>query len=346
MLPVGHPRVTHRYDRLLSVAGTPQWIRSQLPALKSALQGRKRAVVGTHMNPDGDALGSALAFSLWLDQIGLEHEVVCQDPPPANLAWLPNVNRILQAPTQKADIGIVVDLEAMSRLGRVATAFEGVDALVVIDHHVPMESPGDLRIVSTQSPATAAILCDLFFDADVEITREMATCLATGIVTDTGSFRYSNTTSHSLHLVARLLEAGARLADIAEAVYMSRRLPAARLTGHVLANMNLECEGRLAWVVVPNDVFERYGATDQDTEGLANELLSVETVQAAAVLREHKPGKIRGSLRSRSQIDVAGVAQQFGGGGHKNAAGVSFDGDIDEAERQLVEALKACLVCC
>lgn len=298
------------------------------------------------MNPDGDALGSALAVSLWLDQLGLDHDVLCQDPPPNNLTWLPFVDRIKSAPTGPADVGIVVDLEAVARLGRVASAFEGVETLVVIDHHVPMESPGDLRIVSTQSPATAAILCDLFFDSDVHISREMATCLATGIVTDTGSFRYSNTTSHSLHLVARLLEAGARMVEIAEAVYMSRRLPAARLTGHVLANMNLECDGQLAWVVVPNPVFERYGASDQDTEGLANELLSVETVQVAAVLREHRPGKIRGSLRSRSSIDVASVAQQFGGGGHKNAAGVSFDGDVHEAERRLVEALKACLVCC
>lgn len=301
-------------------------------------------MVGTHMSPDGDALGSAIAFSLWLDQIGLENEVLCQDAPPSNLNWLPHVDRVRQEPIGGPfDVGVIIDLEAMSRLGRAAPYFEGLPQLVTIDHHIPVESPGDLRIVSTKSPATAAILCDLFFDSDVEVTPEMATCLATGIVTDTGSFRYANTTAHSLHLVARLLDAGVNLAEISEAVYMSRRLPAARLTGHVLSNMRLECGGRLAWVVVPNEIFELYGAADQDTEGLANELLSVETVQVAAVLREHKPGKIRGSLRSRSHFDVAGVAREFGGGGHKNAAGVSFDGDIDKAERQLVEALKLCL---
>ncbi len=295
------------------------------------------------MNPDGDALGSAVAVSLWLDQIGLEHEVLCQDGPPENLKWLPNVGRVRQAPLDdRFDVGVIVDLEAMNRLGRVAPWFEGLP-LVTIDHHIPIESPGDLRIVSTMSPATAAILCDLFFDSEVVVTQEMATCLATGIVTDTGSFRYSNTTAHSLHLVARLLDAGARLADISEAVYMSRSLPAARLSGHVLSNMKIEMDGQLAWVVVPIEVFERFGARDQDTEGLANELLSVATVRVAAVLREHKPGKIRGSLRSRSDFDVAEVAKQFGGGGHKNAAGLSFEGDVGKAAQDLVEALRHCL---
>ncbi len=316
-----------------------------LPELLQALKQGGRIVIGTHVNPDGDALGSALAFSFALDQLGLTHEVYCHHPAPRILEYLPGLERLRQTPEDLTppDLAIILDLEALDRLGPLRTFFESARRTIVIDHHVPHEEPGDLRIVTTTSPATAAILADLFLESEITINADMATCLLTGIVTDTGSFRFPNTTAHCLHAAAALLERGARLNELVEHVYMSRTIPAMRLHGWAMSRLKLDCENQLAWTVIPLSAFEECHASDEDTEGLVNEMLAIGSVQVAAILRESKLGRIRGSIRSRGKIDVAEAARQFGGGGHKNAAGVSFEGDIWDAERALTEALRQCL---
>ncbi len=323
---------------------SPEELKAMWPDLLEEIEKAGSIVVSSHVNPDGDAYGSILGFSLMLDGLGKDHDVVMQHEPPANLAFLPGVDRVKQSSRwSNPDLFVVLDLEATSRLGSsVLPIFENAKRVVVIDHHVPHEQPGDLRIVSTKSPATAAMLYDLF-EGDVVISPDMATNLMTGIVTDTGSFKYPNTTSHCMHVAAALLESGASLRQIIEQVYMTRSLPSVKILGNVLAGMNTACDGQLAWATVPYSMFAESGATDEDTEGIVNEMLAVDGVKIAALLREGVPGKIRGSLRSRGQIDVAAAARVFGGGGHENAAGVSFDGDINQAESQLVEVLKSCL---
>ncbi|MCB0824750.1 MAG: bifunctional oligoribonuclease/PAP phosphatase NrnA [Armatimonadetes bacterium] len=323
---------------------SPQEIREMLPALLEEIHQAESIIVGCHLNPDGDALGSALAFSLMLDQLGKPHEVLCHHAPPRNLQFLPHVDRIKQSTeTQSPDLAVILDLEATHRLGSLEDVFLSAKRTIVIDHHQPHQEPGDLRIVSTYSPATAALLCDLFFDSEIEITPEMATCLLTGIITDTGSFKFPNTTSHSMHVSATLLEKGAKLAQVSEEVYMTKSRASVELLGYCLAHMKLDMDEQLAWTTVPNSVFQQTGATDEDTEGIVNEMLAIESVRVAAILREGKPGKIRGSLRSRGAIDVSQVARVFEGGGHKNASGVSFEGDICDAEEKLVAELRKCL---
>ncbi len=214
---------------------------------------------------------------------------------------------------------------------------------MVIDHHVPHEAPGDLRIIDTGSAATALIITLLLQEMGAEISPEMATCFYTGISTDTGSFRFRNTTSDALKASALLLECGANLEQVSEQIFKNRQLYSARLLGHALETMKLDMDDRLAWSCLSNRDFEWAHATDEDTEGFVNELLSIETVQIAALLREAKPGKIRCSLRSRRGFDVAAVAREFGGGGHMNAAGCNFEGDLADAEHQVVEGMRRCL---
>jgi phosphoesterase RecJ-like protein len=301
-------------------------------------------LIGTHLNPDGDALGSALAMSHWLTSRGIFNEVVCHHPAPRNLEFLPGVSRIRRAPQQeKHELGIILDLDSLDRLGDTEPFFSGCDRLVVIDHHVPHEAPGDLRIVDTAAAATAILVARLFEALEVEISPAMATCLFTGIVTDTGSFRFRNTTAEALQVGARLLECGADLNLVSEEVFQSKPVASARLLGLVLETMNLEAEDRIAWSVVHHHDFFRFEAKDEDTEGFVNELLSIHSVQIAALAREPKPGKVRVSLRSRGNLDVAAVARMFGGGGHRNAAGCTFEGDLESAMEQLLPGLKACL---
>ena len=215
--------------------------------------------------------------------------------------------------------------------------------MIVVDHHVPTEAPGDLRIVSTGYPATSSILVDLFDACSIPISKPMAECLATGILTDTGNFRYPNTTATSLHQVARLVELGADISKVSEQVYMRRTVASSRLNGYALSQFKLAVRDRLAYVTIPCSEFERVGGNEDDTEGFVSELLGIQGVEAAFLLRESKPGVIRGSLRSRGDVDVAAAARKFGGGGHKNAAGVSFEGSTADAEQSLLAAIETAL---
>lgn len=301
-------------------------------------------LIGTHLNPDGDALGCALAMSHYLDGLKIQNEIVCHHLAPKNLQFLPGVNRIRLQPSQeKYDLGIVLDLDSMERLGNAEQFFTGCSRIVVIDHHVPHEAPGDLRIVDTDSPATAVILTRLLLKLGATITPEMATCLLTGIVTDTGSFRFRNTTAEALSLSAGLLEHGGDIGTVAEEIFQRKPLSSARLLGRALDGLQLDSEDRIAWSALAYRDFEMIGAKDEDTEGFVNELLSIETVQISALLREAKPGRTRCSLRSRAGRDVAAVARVFGGGGHKNAAGCTFDCGPEEAVDLLVPEMRRCL---
>ena len=304
----------------------------------------KKVLIGTHLNPDGDALGSALAMAHYLDQLGVECEVLCHHSAPRNMKFLPTVDRVRQTPSSTGyDLGIILDLDSWERLGDTAGYFTDLPFTIVVDHHVPHEKPGDLRIVETSSAATALILSHLFEDLGAEITPDMATCLYTGIVTDTGSFRFRNTSPDALRQAAILLQHGADFVRVSEEVFQSKQLSSARLLGHLLETMKLDHGNQLAWGSLSNRDFEWAKAKDEDTEGFVNELLSIETVQIAAILREVVPGKVRCSIRSRSTYDVAQVARVFGGGGHKNAAGCTFETNLEEAERLIVEEMRKCL---
>lgn len=301
-------------------------------------------LIGSHLNPDGDAMGSALAVSHFLDGLGIENEVLCHHAPPKNLEFLPGIKRVRQVPKNpKHDLAIVVDLESLERLGSTEQYFHECPRMIIVDHHVPHKKPGDIRIVDVTASATALILTKLFLEVKATFTPQIATCLLTGIVTDTGSFRFRNTTPEALSMAAVLLENGADINLVSEKIFQSKPVAAAKLLGIVLNGMSLACDNRLAWSVVTVDDFARTGSTDEDTEGFANELLSIETVQIAILIREPKPNKVRVSLRSRRGYDVAEIARNFNGGGHKNAAGCTFDLPLEEVVDRVVEKAKQCL---
>lgn len=322
----------------MSIAG------QMAPTFLHEIQSAGSVLIGTHLNPDGDALGSALAVSHYLDSLKIPNEVINHHVPPRNLEFLPGISRVKFAPKhEKHDLGIVVDLDSLDRLGNAQQYFAGCSRTMFIDHHIPIEQPGDVRIVDTTAPATAAILAQLMVALGVEIAPDMATCLLTGIVTDTGSFRFRNTTPESLSLAAMLLEHGGDINLVSEEIFQRKPLSSARLLGYCLEKMVLDCDNRLCWSKLEFEDFEHTHARDEDTEGFVNELLSIDTVDIAALVREPKKGRGRVSLRSRGTYDVAEVARKFGGGGHRNAAGLTFDAFEDDSMDRLVAELKACL---
>lgn len=331
-----------RVFSLLVIQESNPPLTESLSGLLALVEQATDVLIGTHLNPDGDAIGSALAVSHWLTAMGVSNEIVCNNLPPGYLQYLPGQETIRTIPNRQAhDLGIIVDLDSTERLGSCQKFFDSIEKLVVVDHHEPHEKPGNLRIVDPKSPATASILTDLFAlpENPEPITQEMATCLLTGLVTDTGGFRYVNTTSDSLHKAAFLVERGASLFQVMDEVYLNRDEPSVHLLGRALNNMKMAHNKKLAWVILRPEWFEEFGAGEEHTEGIVNEILSARSVVAAFVLRAGKNGKVKGSLRSKGTLDVAKIAQKIGGGGHKNAAGVTIENTLEGAEAIVLEAL-------
>ncbi len=312
----------------------------------STLRGASSVLISTHQNPDGDALGSALGLAFFLDSLGITCEVVCHHAPPRNLQFLPGIERVKTTADGEYDLGVMLDLGVWDRLGTVQEPMKKIGKIMVVDHHLPHEEPGDVRIIDTTAPATATILTRLLLACDAAISPQMATCLLTGIVTDTGSFRFRNTTPEALSQSATLLEHGADLNLVNEEVFRTKPYASVRLLGIALQHLQVTCNGKLGWSILTSRDFQEAEAHDEDTEGFVNEILSIDTVQIAVLFREPNPGKIRCSIRSRGLLDVAAIAREFGGGGHMNAAGCTFESSMAEAVDALIPRLKACWASC
>ncbi|MDW8051937.1 MAG: bifunctional oligoribonuclease/PAP phosphatase NrnA [Armatimonadota bacterium] len=292
-----------------------------------------------HLHPDGDALGSALGLYHALNALGKPLVVVvCHDPVPELYRFLPDWDKIYvdHPPYSHYDLAIVVDQSQLSRAGRHEALARAARKRLQIDHHVPMERFAEVRVVDTEAAATAELVYRLLRAMRAPITPEVATCLLTGIVTDTFSFKFPNTTPRTLRIAAALQEAGANLSYISEQVFETRSFSAVKLLGLALSTLQRTPDGKIAWVTIPRSAFEAAQAREEETEGIVNFVRSIRGVEVAMILRESSNGKVRASLRSRGKVNVAKLAQQFDGGGHENAAGCSLNMSLAEAEQILV----------
>ncbi|RMG22805.1 MAG: bifunctional oligoribonuclease/PAP phosphatase NrnA [Armatimonadetes bacterium] len=308
-----------------------------------------------HTGPDADTVGACLAMYQVLEAFPATRRVLMHDPVPKNLQFLPHSSVVEVVGTdfepgsawRAADLAVVMDLSVRDRLGRVLPLVEGAHRVVVVDHHEPSgDAFGDLLFIDSSAPATCLILFRIFQALSLPISPGIAQCLLAGIATDTGNFAYANTTPEALQAAAALVERGADLTLINEEVWNKRPLSALQILGRVLTRIESRCDGRVLVSHLTLQDFEELVATDEETEGAVNELLRAETACAVALLRELRPGRVRVSLRSRGAYDVAAVCREFGGGGHRNAAGCTIESSVDEAKRLIREALERCVGSC
>jgi len=312
----------------------------------AAAIGESRSIVlACHVNPDGDALGSLLGLALALIPLGKEMVCLSQDGVPDILRFLPGAEIVVTTTDVPAfDLALVVDSGELARVGEsvkplVARARRVVD----IDHHVTAGAFGDIRVLDAQAASTAEIVYALLQTLGVPITPDIATCLFTGIITDTGSFRFQNVTPNTLRVAANLLEAGAPPAHISENVFENRTFAATRLLGSALSALSQTPDGQIIWTHITAQDFRTIGATDQDTEGVVNYVRGVRGAEVGILFREMETDKIRVSLRSRESVNVAEIAARFGGGGHRMASGCTVDAPLAEAEQAVVRAVQAAL---
>src|SRR5206468_6620366 len=297
------------------------------------IQQRNRFVLTSHARPDGDAVGSALACCQVLRAMGKEADVVLHDGVPRIYRSLPFADQVVQSKVINGayEAAIVLECDSIHR-----TRLEGLENrfLISIDHHVSGRPFAHVNWIDPHAVATAEMVFRLGREAGVKFSPEIATCLYTALMTDTGSFMFQGTNENTFSLARELVLAGADPAHCARGIYFAHSLAKIRLLGEALRN--LTAEGHLAYAWVTQKQMERCEAIEEDCEGLVNYVLSIGGVEVAAFFRELPDGRYRVSLRSKGKLDVAHVAESFGGGGHECASGCSVDGPLAEAVRQII----------
>ncbi len=325
----------------MTTAATDSGVRAQIA---DAIRQRRRFVLSSHVRPDGDAIGSqlAMAFALW--QLGKEVRLVNRDQPPGPMMVFPGVSRIEVAERidDPGDAVIVMECGDLSRTG-----VEGFERgfVINIDHHLGNSNYGALNWFDLSAAACGEMVFDLVRELGATLTTEIATHVYVAILTDTGSFHYSNITPRTFDICRQCMEAGIDPPAIARAIFDSNNLGRLKLFGAVLSGMTLDPSGRVATVYVDENLAQECGGTYDDTEGIVNLPLTVKEIEAVAFFKEAGPDDWRVSMRSKGEVDVNAIAKEYGGGGHKNASGCSATGRFEDLkllfQRKLLQRIEA-----
>lgn len=294
--------------------------------------------ITTHVKPDGDGVGSSLGLCWLLRSLGKEAEVIVRGEVPPAYRSLPGAEEIKDVTSLngKYDAVFVIECSDLDR--------PGIDGLekqftVNIDHHTTSEHFGTINWIDSTASAVGEMIYNLCKAIGGRITKEIAECVYMALVTDTGSFHFPNTSDRTLKVASELIKAGARPEKIGEAVYYNYPWSRIELMRQVLSTVRRDASGRIAMMRQTLAMREEAAAIDGDNNGFVNIPLAAREIQAVVYMREIGQNKFRASLRSKRDINVAKVAEKFGGGGHRNASGLSIEGEWDEAEARIVAAL-------
>jgi phosphoesterase RecJ-like protein len=303
------------------------------------IENKNRFAITSHLRPDGDSLGSSLGLCWLLQALNKDVEVIMRDPAPHSYQKLPGADaiRVTPAVDRPYDGVFVIECSDIDRPGLIDLDKQFV---VNIDHHSTTELFGTVNWIDSTASAVGEMIYNLCKATGVRVTKEIAECVYTALLTDTGSFHYSNTTERTFKIASELVRIGVKPAKSAEAIFGSYHWSKIELLSQVLATARRDESGHVAWMRQTLEMQERTRASDEDADGFVNYPLAVGDVEATALFKESAPGVYRTSLRSKGDVNVAKIAEQFGGGGHRNAAGCTLKGDWDELEQQLIPLLR------
>jgi len=315
---------------------------SVLEQIIELVEKNDRFLITAHQRPDGDSIGSQLALAEGLRWLGKQVDIVNADPYPKSFHFLPGIEEIEIDSQVGSEYEVLFILEC-NNFERSGVAELGQFASVNIDHHPKNDQFCDLNWVDSTASAVAMLIYQLLRKMGVPITREIAINLYVAILTDTGSFQFSNTNSETFAVARDLASAGADPGQIAQSVMMSQSESKLRLLARLLATLDFDPTRRISWIYLDRDMLQATGASHEDTEGVVNYALSVEGVLLCAFFREEEHRFFRVSLRSKDGLDVGSVAESFGGGGHRNAAGLSVEGSFEEVRTRVLAQLTSLL---
>jgi phosphoesterase RecJ-like protein len=312
---------------------------AQIQQIVDAIGSRQRFVISSHARPDGDSIGSQLAMAYALRALGKHATVVNADPAPPPLMAFPGVPDTQIATQVEGQFDAAIIMEC-GDLGRTGVA--GLDRFfaINIDHHPGNTAYGQINWFDPSAAACSEMVFDLVRALGVPLTIEIATHIYLGILTDTGSFHYSSISPRTFDMCRECLEAGVDPVTVARNVYDSNNMGRLKLFGSVLSAMQIDQTGRIAIVYLDHEMARAAGGTYEDTEGLINLPLTVKEIQSVVFFKQDEGETYRVSMRSKGDIDIAAVAKEFSGGGHKNAAGCTVTGPIDTLQKTFVEKIE------
>jgi len=310
----------------------------------------RRVLIVSHTNPDGDAIGSLIATGYFLSSLGKETVMFNESPIPAVYRFLAGVERVKRRlnAEEAFDTAVVLDCGDLSRAGRAVPVIDRIPAVINVDHHVTNTRFGHFQLIDPEACATAEIIYRLIVAMNVPVSLEIANAIYTGILTDTGSFRFSNTNRSAFEICEKMVARGADPYRIAQRVYGTYSLGRIKLLNLALDSIEISSNGALSMMAVTQQMLRETQARPEDTDGLINYAKGIEAVKVAVLIEElnHDRASREGtlpyhvSLRSNGTVDVAAVAAAFGGGGHASAAGFSIDATLPEIKSKIMDLVE------
>ncbi len=316
--------------------------RSKFEEIGRILREHQRFAVLSHVRPDGDALGSQLAVALSLKQLGKEVRVWNEDGMLEKYSFLPRAELLTKPPStsEVVDVAIALDTAIQNRLGTALAAVRSAKIWVNIDHHLSNPCYGDVVYVDPVAPATAEIVFRLIKSQGLPFNHDIAENLYAAISTDTGSFQYPQTSAHTFEIAAELIRAGLDVGRLSQQLYENYPRRRLELLRELLRTMRFEHGGRVASFSLSARTATELGVLPEDNEGLIDQLRAIRGVIVAVFFEELAEGKVRVSMRSKSDaVDVCAICQKFGGGGHTLAAGARVRGTLAEVEKRVLEEI-------
>ncbi len=315
---------------------------SKFEEIGHALREHQRFAILSHVRPDGDALGSQLALALSLRQLGKDVRIWSEDGMLEKYSFVPGGKLLSKPPSapEDVDVAVALDTAIQNRLGTTLTAIRSAKIWINIDHHPSNPGYGDIVYVDPIAPATGQILFELIKSQNLPLTRDIAENLYVAISTDTGSFQYPNTTAHTFELAAELVKAGVDVGRLSQQLYENYPRRRIELLRELLATARFEAGGRIASFSLSLDLARRLEVLPEDNEGLIDHLRALRGVVVAVFFEELAEGKVRVSMRSKSEhVDVRAICEKFGGGGHVLAAGARVRGTLEEVKSKILGAV-------
>lgn len=298
-------------------------------------------LVTSHESPDPDAVGSSLALANYLVSRGKDVTVYLSDPVPDNCLFLPMADQVYgEMPERDFDVCFVLDVGEFRRAGKAVTENRRIGRFINVDHHLGCENFGVCNLIDPKASATAALIYRIIRAAGHEVDYPTALCIYTAILSDTGSFHYSNSDPESFAIAGEMIGKGVNAWTVNENLYESEPLRRIALLALALSDLTVSGNGEYASVTVTLDMYEKTGGTAQDTDRFINYPRSIKGVQVALFFRQVEEGLFKVGFRSKGKVDVSAVSASFGGGGHHNAAGCMVRGTLSEVKAQVFERLE------
>ncbi|MCX7710957.1 MAG: bifunctional oligoribonuclease/PAP phosphatase NrnA [Clostridia bacterium] len=310
-----------------------------------ALKKAKSICILPHISADGDALGSSFALGIALRKLSIPVKILLEEEVPYIYSFLPGseIASVYSGTSEEHDLVIALDTGDMGRLGKRAEVFSEANVTINVDHHQTNSEFAFYNYVHTGSSAVGEIVFQMIKMLGIDLDTEMSVCLYVAIATDTGGFRFSNTTAVTHQIAGALVDNGVNVADISQRVFETTSLEKVKLMEKAIGTLELHENGKIAFITITDDMLKSVGAKDEDSEGLVNIGRNIRGVEVAAMLRQWGSGEIKVNFRSNTYVDVAAIANLYRGGGHKRAAGCIVNKGMDEVKKMLIQDIKEAL---